>query len=335
MFDYIIQFVPNVAIAAIGGSITVITKYIFKIYKRKNLEKKHPIRGEYISEYEDTVEGKKIIIKAPMQVHQKGKNVFGKTNFDHREWFLEGEITDDNYLYGRYYAKTVRDKGFGNFFFKIEINGDMNGLWSGYDSKNRNIQSGNYRLKKKVVTEITHITNEKEIHAALSIAEQQLGQSYISGRDFIDKNNISLLATANKIVVGFSIGKIKTIGQLYKDIPQLKGNNIRHLEIVKNVGLISAIATDEKYKVRGVASTILKRTMHELENKGVNILIMIAWVSSAGMQIGTIAKSFGFREILKIENFWEKDSIKHHYTCPTCGKPPCTCTAVIFLKHNI
>lgn len=323
----------NLLIAAIGGGITLGVKYIVEKIRQKRLENKYPISGDYISSFEDIVTGEKVITKAPVSLEQDGLHVKGTSEIDGRTWILEGDISTDGYLHGVYHAESVRDKGVGNFFLEISIDGNMDGLWSGYDSVNKNIQSGRYTFVKKPFIQISDIS-EKQVSAVLNIAEKQLGEAYIEVDDILNEENIALAATISGKLVGFCTGKKLAVSELYKKIPQLSQKKLKQLEVVDEVGMVASMATDSTETGKGIGTELLSECVNKLQTMGLNVLVMAGWKSEKGVHIGSLAKKLGFEEMLEIEKFWYEDSKANGYRCPSCGEPPCECSAVVFIMHS-
>jgi len=329
----IISLGENLVVAAIGGALTLMFGAIVSKYKRFRLENKYPLAGDYLSEYEDVVKGEKLKIKAPVHLGQKGRCIEGTTQLDGRTWILNGEISDDGYLYGIYHAESVHDKGVGNFFLEIDIDGDMEGLWSGYDSINKTIMSGRYSFIRKPTLTIEKIS-QQHIPAVLNIAEKQLGAAYINVGDLLSKDNVAAFASVEGKIAGFCTGKRISLQQLYENIPQLENKKMKQLEAVEDLGILASVATDPSYSGRGIGSALVGYCIDELEKKGLNVLVMTGWKSDKGVHIGSIAKNHGFEAILEVPEFWKEDSIRNQYACPSCGQPPCLCTALVYVRHS-
>jgi len=332
MENFVNTLFEDLIVAALGGFIVFVVTKAVNRYKRWKLEKKYPISGEYLSSFEDEVNGNKTVIKAPVKLAQNGLHVDGVTELDGRAWLLKGELSTDGYIHGIYHAESVHDRGVGNFFLEITIEGDMYGLWSGYDSTNKKIQSGKYSFIKIPEILISKL-KAKQIPSVLRIAEKQLGEAYINVEDLKSEENIAFVATISGRVVGFCTAKNDFISNIYKKIPQLADKKLKQLEVVNNVGLISSIATDPEFTGHGVGDKLLGTCLKELKESGSDTLLMTGWKSDNGVHIGSLAKKYGFNEILEIPNFWYEDSMTHGYRCPSCGEPPCECSAVVLVNH--
>lgn len=323
----------NLLTAAIGGAVTLLFGASVQKYKRYRLEKMYPIAGNYLSEYEDVVAGKKSVAKAPVKLMQRGRSIEGTTKLDGRTWILKGEVSDDGYLFGIYHAESVHDKGVGNFFLEINIDGNMNGLWSGYDAINKTILSGRYSFVRSPTVSIEKIT-KRQIPAVLSIADKQLGAAFINIEGLLSDENISAFASISEKIIGFCTGKQIPLQKLYEDIPQLKSMKLRQLEAVENLGMVASVATDPSYSGRGIGTALVEYCIHQLEARGLNVLVMTGWKSNEGIHIGSIADKHGFEKLLEVADFWKEDSLNKGYSCPSCGEPPCHCSAVVYIRHS-
>jgi len=168
----------------------------------------------------------------------------------------------------------------------------------------------------------------------LGIAEKQLGELYISIDDLTNPNNIILCAFHNHKVAGFCIGRNMERDEFFTYNPLIKQLNIKSLEIKQNIGVIASIAVDPLYEGKGTGSELFKKCLDSLEKKGADIFVMTGWKSSKGVNISGIAKKFGFEYYAEIPAYWKDDSIKRGYKCPSCGNPPCLCSAILFIRHK-
>ena len=137
----------NIFIGLLGAAIVSFITYIYEFIKNKLVEKKFPLSGKYITNYEDIVDGKRVVTTALAELKQKGNKIKGKTWFKDRTWVLNGTIMDTGNIYGVYYSESPWDRGIGEFFLSIDMDRKMFGLWSGYDSANDIITSGKYTFK--------------------------------------------------------------------------------------------------------------------------------------------------------------------------------------------
>lgn len=330
MLDFM-GLIPDIIVVIIGGLLHAGGEKAIEFRRRRKLEKKYPIAGKYLTKFEDEINGIKSEVKAPLVLEQKGLSIKGHTEFESRVWLLDGQISEEGYIYGRYYAENLYDSGVGNFFLNIGIDGVMEGLWSGYDSINKKITSGKYEFIKEINVSIENITQEI-VPKIMRIAEKQLGDTYINEQE-LSENEVSLYAKAGNEVLGFCIGKVIETNQFLKQHKTIAERNNKVLNSTTKIGVLSSIAVNEKSKGRGVGTQLMNATLAAFESLGIKIVVMTGWKSSKGIHIGGLAKIAKFDELFEVPNYWYDDSIKNNYKCPECGNPPCKCSAVLFLKH--
>ena len=214
----------------------------------------------------------------------------------------------------------------------MDYRGNLEGIWSGYDSHNRKVQSGRYSFVKKSKVRI-HKFRERYMSAVMDIAENQLGAAYIDESELRDESNIALVASVDKEIAGFCLARKIDLDHLYKMVPQLRTENIKRLKFLDQVGLVSSIATASKFQGCGVGSELMTRALSGLESLDVHTMVMTGWKSERGVHIESIGHKNGFNEVIEIPHFWHEDSQQYGYRCPSCGEPPCDCSAVVYIRH--
>lgn len=110
----------EVGMAATGAVTGFVVKYIFGFARRKMAERKNPICGEYISEFEDKRDGGLRVIKAPVKIKQSGIQFSGESAVFGKSWELSGKIFGGRYLSGFYHAVDARDGGWEISFLKLD-----------------------------------------------------------------------------------------------------------------------------------------------------------------------------------------------------------------------
>ena len=219
---------------------------------------------------------------------------------------------------------------------KINKNNRLTGIWSGYDSVNKIINGGLYNFQPKIKTEISSI-NRLHFGSIIDIAEKQLGKNYITESTLIDaiENNIGLVSLLNQkgksIVTGFATGKLIK----HNEVLKIFNNDSSLLPQVMmpslNFGFIQSVAVNPQYSKMGIGQDLVSHLDIELQKKGANIILSIAWKNGDTVNISGVLKSLGYTESVIINNYWYDDSQKNKYFCPRCGNP-CSCSAVIYYK---
>ena len=334
MYEFIEKLLPELIVAATGAILHLSYEKISEFKERKAFEKKYPVSGCYISNYDDEENGKKTQVKAPVVLKQSGQHIHGETEFGNRAWILDGILSEDGYLHGRYYSDNKYDKGMGNFFLKIESNGNMEGLWSGYDSANKMITSGGYNFMKMLDVKIVPATKEV-IPKLLSIAEKQLGDSYINENDLMPSNGATFYAAVSNVgSVGFANCYITDTQSFLSRYPKIASHRIKSLESTEKIGVLASVAVDENFKGHGIGLKLMKACLNWLKEHESRAILMTGWKSAKGVHIGGLAMRLAFEPLFEVEDYWLEDSVKNGYHCPECGAPPCHCSAVIYIKHQ-
>jgi ribosomal protein S18 acetylase RimI-like enzyme len=324
-----IAIAVDFAIALAAAFATYMCTLAIRKYKDMKEEKDLPVGGRYLTAFEDEIDGMMVMRKAPVNLSQSGRHIDGESSLNGRVWVLDGEVTEDGYVHGRYYARDLRDRGMGNFFLEVLDSGDMTGLWSGYDSVNKKIVSGRYLFFKDMEAEIRE-TKKEDLPSIMRISEQRLGDAYIDPDSLTDRRNVRKTAVYEDKVVGFCLGWITKQGLLKSERLQEVGT--RALDFVDEYGYLASVAVDEDYSGRGIGTMLVSACIEEFKNDDVDHVAMTAWKSSDGVHIGGIADRFKFDTVAEIPNFWKDRSMEEQFSCPECGDPPCTCTAVVYLR---
>lgn len=324
------EWLSGIIGALFAGIVLIISKAIRHFY----LNKKYPIKGDFIAYYEDISGGQKCTLSAPTTIHQKGLDIKGKTTFElGKTWILEGKISDGN-VYGIYHAESPNDSGKGNFFLQINATGDLDGIWSGYDHENKLITSGHYLFKRIPKIQIKSIT-ESYHGSVLALSSRLLGKGYLPDIPQLDKNKtVLLVALSSKKFIGFAYARITEKDDLNVilknrtiDIPP----DLKLADERGTLGLLKTVCVEPENQGRGVATILIKECLNNLVTLGAETFICIAWKSSAGVQIGGVLSKLGFREWITLDKFWAEESISQNFSCPVCGNPPCNCSAVIYI----
>lgn len=167
----------------------------------------------------------------------------------------------------------------------------------------------------------------------MSIADKQLGHSYIDLDLYYNTESIVLVAILEGQVVGFCTGFRVSLPDLHLRIPSLSVLKTKQHKGRGFIGYVESIATDPSRQGKGIASALLDKCVYWLENKQVSAVFMTGWKSSSGVHIKGLARRSGFEEVAQINNFWHKQSLVKKYQCPECGAPPCLCSAVVFVRQ--
>ena len=329
------ELLQNIAIGLIGAAIAGLFVNISSKYKKRQLRKKHPIHGNYISYFEDELDGKEFVATSLTKITQSGLNFRGVNEVPNgKSWTLEGRIVDNGYISGVYLADSPHDPGNGTFFLKVDGD-DLDGLWSGYDSVNHSITGGRYwfrRVKKVKVVDYLDRFQAK----ALSIADDVLGAGYLN--DLNDGEGLhevkTKLAVVNGEVAGFITYNLEPPGFLASSPKYEKAKfstDLRSADKRSKMGHIRIVGVDQNTQGRGVGTMLIAAAEKHLIQLGAETILVFGWTSPKGTHIGGVIEKLGYDEIEEVSNFWTEESQQLNYECAVCGTP-CVCSVKIFKK---
>jgi len=341
MVATIITFFLGITTSIIGSVILLMIQARQKKKEEKMLEAKCNIAGDYLTCFDDEIDGVHVESKARATLTQKGKIVLGESKVLYRDgirtWVLSGELVEDRFLRGGFYSDDKKVHDIGSFFFEIGKDG-LTGFWMGFDSDRKEIVCGRYSMKKLKDTRTIADYSDHYYPHIYTIAEQRLGAHYLdallealkSGDDSV----FCKVAIVEGEVVGFGIGIIEETTDLINQlaISEVPKKQLRErLERIKTIGFFKSVAVTEKHEKQGIASALTEAIILEFRNRSIRNLMAFSWKRSSGPTSIGILKNYGFKELCVIPDFWTEDSIRREYSCPECGSP-CHCSAIVFHK---
>lgn len=98
------------------------------------------------------------------------------------------------------------------------------------------------------------------------------------------------------------------------------------------IGVVRAIAIHEEAKGQGIMQATLGHTVDVLGDEGCRAQCALAWRGERGVQYYDIFKQLDFTLRREFSDYWMDESIREGYRCPTCGPPPCNCSALLFVR---
>jgi len=334
----------NVVVGLLSGLIVFLFSHASRRVKEKILEKKFPIAGEYLSEFEDEEQGRVVMRTAPAVIRQRGNKILGETRLtdENRIWILEGQISKGGHIHGIYYAKDPHDQGVGNFFLYVNHARVMEGLWSGYDAVNQKIASGRYIFRPAVKHMQVRAITEEDVPSIIAIADDELGKDYVTVdrlQRLLDqaptqKFFCSVAVLSDDSLAGFCIYSVITPEELKEKMKVPPEDIPKALLHSSRIGMIETVAIRRQHQRRGIGYRLVSGAVEELTKKQVGVICAIGWKSKKGVNIGGIFKNLKFQEIRQYDRYWEEDSVKNQYHCPDCGHPPCLCSAVLFARFR-
>jgi GNAT superfamily N-acetyltransferase len=325
--------------AAIASLLTYAATRVRRHLNDRRLRRKYPVAGQFITEYEDHAGSRHTTAKAWTALRQKGQEVTGYTREldSGRTWTLRGRV-ESGFLNGVYEADDPHDGGVGTFFLKVDgTEGDMEGLWAGYDSVNGKIDGGYYRFRRypNVAVRPAHITEASQVCALLGDALGELCVDVEAVRETIsEKSDATCLvaAGADGQIVGAATFYILNRISFTRFLPLGQGDLPERLRVFRfneSVGLLRSIAVRPAYRGRGTATELTRTGIAWCTEKGATALLAVAWSPPDGCRLAGVMAVTQFEQVTTVANYWTADSKVKDYACPVCGDV-CTCSAVIF-----
>jgi ribosomal protein S18 acetylase RimI-like enzyme len=189
-------------------------------------------------------------------------------------------------------------------------------------------------------------SNSAHIQQALGVLTGELGENYVP-REVLetyiyDNNNFSgkvafiaqddmtgdVLGTLIAEIVSPQAFKASFLDSfdLARDLPDVQQLGDRR------IGLIRSVAVVPQFQRQGIGTQLVKEAMKKLEEHGAEVFYSLGWVSKErGCHIQGVLEALDFKMLSQFDSFWYQDSIKHGYSCPSCGHP-CQCSTRLFVK---
>jgi GNAT superfamily N-acetyltransferase len=330
-------------IAALGSLLTFLAGFLARRARDWRLRKKYPVAGRFVTEYGDQTEGADVVRKAITTLEQRGREVSGATtDLDGgRAWELKGTIEKGGFLHGVYVAEDPNDSGRGTFFLKIEgADGDMSGLWAGYDSENSDIGQGTYTFRRCPETKV-QVAVDADAPSVCALLGDALGALYVDLADIRsimspdNEDAICLIAVSGEgKIAGALTAEIFDEASLREVLPVGQAENLQPLPMLlyhERFCTIRSVAVIPSSQGRGIGTELVGRALEWARDRGATAAISFGWKSSRGCHIEGIMTTAGFDGAAEIANFWTEDSRRKKYACPECGAV-CECAAVIFKR---
>ena len=346
----IIAGLPGNIISGLLGAFLVwcLTKIVQHINDYR-IKKQFPLDGNYLSTYDDEIDGKKIVQKATAHFKQTGTHIIGRTtNFgEERTWHFRLTIEKSKFIHGVYGPKDPRDSSTGVIFLELQPNGSLEGLWAGFDSRNERVEGGKYSFVRTRDFKIAPLQHGIALKQALDILRSNLGERYFTlqeleryiGTDQCDRNKKALVAQdkATGEVIGVILAELvapEALASSFLDSYDLIRNEPTLYRLRnQTTGLIKSVAVDIQARGNGIATQLVQHSVAELTKCGAKTFYALGWITEqGGCHIQGVLESLDFIPVKHFEKFWHNDSIAHKYDCPTCGHP-CICSAMLFVKE--
>jgi ribosomal protein S18 acetylase RimI-like enzyme len=309
--------VAHLGYVLIGGLLAEAVRWLVKWRRNRALNKKYPIKGEYIAHTGDRRGNELVRNASVISLMQHGPNIQGYDTRNDKTWKLEGILLSSGDISGNYIAQTAGDLGVGTFYLK-RISGDLEGAWCGYDHENKQTTSGTYTFRRTAKVEIIGM---QEVHKAgiSNIASSQFGPGYVSDADLDNGDKRFVLvgvlsAEGSTQVVGFAIGEIADISDRYQVRTRLP-DDVRRAANSGKLGVIKTIAIADRYEGRGIGNQIFNAMERMLQSRGADMIVVPAWKSSRGIHIKGLLDHNGYIPFLTCPRYWKEQCDKSEFVC--------------------
>lgn len=148
---------------------------------------------------------------------------------------------------------------------------------------------------------------EKYANVMNKIEEEQWG-SWNNIKDEIGENTEVKLAQVNNEIVGFGYGK--RIGDTF---------------------YIQVIIVKPKYQHEHIGSMFMEHFINYSKSLGLEKIVFEGVLANGTLNIEGIVKKYGFKELIRIKEYWGYKF--PDVLCTECNLKPCKCTNVIFVKE--
>ena len=179
--------------------------------------------------------------------------------------------------------------------------------------------------------------NKSHIKDILSLSDRILGKGYLTKKhleEYLNSLNKKAFIVISKDndPIGYLLFETLTNEEFIKEILHEKEWFKEYITDFTKIAIIKQIAISPAHQKKGVASNLLLYIENKLLNTH-DVICCCAWSFSNNTPMKKILLNNQFILIKKLDNYWKKDSENNKYNCAVCGEPPCTCSAMFYLKR--
>lgn len=169
----------------------------------------------------------------------------------------------------------------------------------------------------------------------IQLSDVSFGHGYLTLSELCEyslntKSSI-IINTHKGELLGFSIVQLLTIEQLKKEIFADSKWIEKEFGNASLVGYRKMTAVSKIHQGKGVASQLYQKADKWFSGK-TNAIASALWTKEGNSSFSPILIKNGFEPLKTIQNYWKEDSENREFVCPSCGHPPCLCSAVIYRK---
>lgn len=107
---------------------------------------------------------------------------------------------------------------------------------------------------------------------------------------------------------------------------------VKEMEKAK-VGSLSIMGLEPLYQNKGIGQRMACMRQEWLIKNGCNLLVGVSWVSGMANTSNRVFEKLGFKNEGQVDTLFEEMSYSMNLICPVCGKPPCRCPSILYIKR--
>ena len=171
------------------------------------------------------------------------------------------------------------------------------------------------------------------------ISEIALLCNDVFGKDFITKDylffhinstsKVGIVAIKDNKTIGFLLYEILLIDQLSEIVLKEKDWFVREFKPFSEIKLIKQVAVAKEYQKQGIANILINESLNQQDTS-----CCLTWRKGDVTSMKNLLLNNGFNFKKTLTNYWKDESLRKNYSCAFCGKPPCKCSAEVYIKKN-
>jgi len=177
----------------------------------------------------------------------------------------------------------------------------------------------------------------EDIRTILDISSLQLGPSYLNESEIIEflnnRNTHIVVLLVEERIIGYSIIHLVEKALLHEYINSRYLGLLERFDPKTRIQLRKTTAIHPEFTRRGLGTEFIRHTMN-LYRDECDLIMSINWKRKKDIPMAVISVNLGMKQFAELKNYWKEESLKSNYYCPECGKPPCKCSAVLYIKKS-
>lgn len=173
----------------------------------------------------------------------------------------------------------------------------------------------------------------EDLSQALQLINQRLGENFYTFELLqsysTDSSKLLLMAFFENRLCGVFTGEVV----LKSEENQLTKTVFAKSKMPQDVAILQSLVVHNEMENIGIGKSLIKKAVSIFKKQGIDQMGGTVWEQS-GSFMPKLLLSLGFRKISFVPNYWYESSKERNFSCPNCGLPPCSCTAVVY-AYNV